>query len=37
VLVGVATRALQLTVEEPVTESSVVDSAVAINPYMVYR
>jgi putative inorganic carbon (HCO3(-)) transporter len=37
VLVGVATRALQLTVEEPVTESSAVDSTVAINPYMVYR
>jgi O-antigen ligase len=37
-LVGTAIRALQLSETEPVTApSSIVDSAVAVNPYMVYR
>jgi putative inorganic carbon (hco3(-)) transporter len=37
VLIGTALRALQLAETEPVTEPSVVDSAVPVNPYMVYR
>src|ERR1700733_2810638 len=37
VLIGTALRALQLAETEPVRELSVVDSAVPVNPYMVYR
>jgi putative inorganic carbon (HCO3(-)) transporter len=37
VLIGTALRALQLAETEPVAELSVVDSAVPVNPYMVYR
>jgi O-antigen ligase len=37
VLIGTALRALQLAETEPVTELSLVDSAVPVNPYMVYR
>jgi putative inorganic carbon (HCO3(-)) transporter len=37
VLIGTALRALQLAETEPVTEFSVADAPVPVNPYMVYR